>query len=207
MFIVLAPVFFFYPLDFTFVCPTEILAFKDRVTEFKAINAEVRYFVCCKFTVNSVIVFFFRVVDRHRPDADPVLIPISILMTKSGSKSDPKPDWHQHDASNADPIPSFRHVGIYREQKIKKYFIHNNSSLQCFSFLISGKGVMILSILYSILKLYGEMKKYVCLELILFRLTRFGPACPGCRFGSDKMMRIRANPIRIHNTVNFNGLC
>ena len=34
-------VFFFYPLDFTFVCPTEILAFNDRVKEFKAINTEV----------------------------------------------------------------------------------------------------------------------------------------------------------------------
>ncbi len=34
-------VFFFYPLDFTFVCPTEILAFNDRVAEFKALNAEV----------------------------------------------------------------------------------------------------------------------------------------------------------------------
>lgn len=34
-------VFFFYPLDFTFVCPTEIIAFSDRVKEFHAINAEV----------------------------------------------------------------------------------------------------------------------------------------------------------------------
>ena len=34
-------VFFFYPLDFTFVCPTEILAFNDRVKEFRAINTEV----------------------------------------------------------------------------------------------------------------------------------------------------------------------
>jgi len=34
-------VFFFYPLDFTFVCPTEILAFNDRVAEFKALGAEV----------------------------------------------------------------------------------------------------------------------------------------------------------------------
>jgi peroxiredoxin 2/4 len=34
-------VFFFYPLDFTFVCPTEILAFSDRVQEFSKINAEV----------------------------------------------------------------------------------------------------------------------------------------------------------------------
>lgn len=34
-------VFFFYPLDFTFVCPTEILAFNDRIEEFRALNAEV----------------------------------------------------------------------------------------------------------------------------------------------------------------------
>uniref|UniRef100_T1GVW5 thioredoxin-dependent peroxiredoxin n=1 Tax=Megaselia scalaris TaxID=36166 RepID=T1GVW5_MEGSC len=34
-------VFFFYPLDFTFVCPTEILAFSDRVKEFHQINTEV----------------------------------------------------------------------------------------------------------------------------------------------------------------------
>ncbi|XP_014774890.1 peroxiredoxin-1 [Octopus bimaculoides] len=34
-------VLFFYPLDFTFVCPTEITAFSDRVEEFKKINCEV----------------------------------------------------------------------------------------------------------------------------------------------------------------------
>ena len=34
-------VLFFYPLDFTFVCPTEITAFSDRFDEFKQIGAEV----------------------------------------------------------------------------------------------------------------------------------------------------------------------
>jgi peroxiredoxin 2/4 len=34
-------VLFFYPLDFTFVCPTEIVAFSDRYEEFKSINTEV----------------------------------------------------------------------------------------------------------------------------------------------------------------------
>ena len=34
-------VLFFYPLDFTFVCPTEITAFSDRYEEFKSINTEV----------------------------------------------------------------------------------------------------------------------------------------------------------------------
>ena len=32
---------FFYPLDFTFVCPTEIIAFSERIAEFKALGAEV----------------------------------------------------------------------------------------------------------------------------------------------------------------------
>eukprot|EP00058_Branchiostoma_floridae_P000851 XP_002586339.1 hypothetical protein BRAFLDRAFT_253794 [Branchiostoma floridae] len=34
-------VFFFYPLDFTFVCPTEIIAFNERVEEFRKVNTEV----------------------------------------------------------------------------------------------------------------------------------------------------------------------
>ena len=34
-------VLFFYPLDFTFVCPTEILAFSDRVEEFTKLDAAV----------------------------------------------------------------------------------------------------------------------------------------------------------------------
>ena len=34
-------VLFFYPLDFTFVCPTEIVAFSDRIKEFEKRNAQV----------------------------------------------------------------------------------------------------------------------------------------------------------------------
>ena len=34
-------VLFFYPLDFTFVCPTEITALSDAVAEFKNLNTEV----------------------------------------------------------------------------------------------------------------------------------------------------------------------
>jgi peroxiredoxin (alkyl hydroperoxide reductase subunit C) len=34
-------VLFFYPLDFTFVCPSEILAFNKRMDEFKKRNCEV----------------------------------------------------------------------------------------------------------------------------------------------------------------------
>ncbi|KAI9578403.1 peroxiredoxin 1-like [Glossina fuscipes] len=34
-------VLFFYPMDFTFVCPTEIVAFSDRIVEFRNIGCEV----------------------------------------------------------------------------------------------------------------------------------------------------------------------
>jgi len=34
-------VLFFYPLDFTFVCPTEIIALSDRIEEFKSRDAQV----------------------------------------------------------------------------------------------------------------------------------------------------------------------
>jgi peroxiredoxin 2/4 len=34
-------VFFFYPLDFTFVCPTEILAFQEKLVEFEKRNVAV----------------------------------------------------------------------------------------------------------------------------------------------------------------------
>ena len=34
-------VLFFYPLDFTFVCPTEITAFSDRYADFSSLNTEV----------------------------------------------------------------------------------------------------------------------------------------------------------------------
>ncbi len=34
-------VLFFYPLDFTFVCPTEITAFNDRIQEFADLDCEI----------------------------------------------------------------------------------------------------------------------------------------------------------------------
>jgi peroxiredoxin (alkyl hydroperoxide reductase subunit C) len=34
-------VFFWYPMDFTFVCPTEITAFSNRISEFEEIGAKV----------------------------------------------------------------------------------------------------------------------------------------------------------------------
>ena len=46
-------IFFYYPLDFTFVCPTEIIAFGDRQNEFSAINTQVIAASCdSQFTVS-----------------------------------------------------------------------------------------------------------------------------------------------------------
>lgn len=34
-------IFFFYPMDFTFVCPTEITAFSDRFEDFAKVNTDI----------------------------------------------------------------------------------------------------------------------------------------------------------------------
>jgi len=34
-------VLFFYPLDFTFVCPTEIIGFNERLSEFSQLNTQI----------------------------------------------------------------------------------------------------------------------------------------------------------------------
>merc|ERR1712002_94637 len=63
-------VFFFYPLDFTFVCPTEILAFNDRVEEFRKLNVEV---VAC-----SIDSHFTHLAWTNTPRKDGVLGKLNI---------------------------------------------------------------------------------------------------------------------------------
>ena len=42
-------ILFWYPKDFTFVCPTEIIAFSDRAKEFADLNCQVRVLPqCCR---------------------------------------------------------------------------------------------------------------------------------------------------------------
>ncbi|KAI7842935.1 hypothetical protein COHA_003444 [Chlorella ohadii] len=48
-------VLFFYPLDWTFVCPTEIIAFSDRIQEFKALNCEARLASTCLIFLNACV--------------------------------------------------------------------------------------------------------------------------------------------------------
>ncbi len=53
---------FFYPLDFTFVCPTEIIAFSDRASEFKALGVQI---IGC-----SVDSHFSHLAWRERPRSE-----------------------------------------------------------------------------------------------------------------------------------------
>ncbi|KAF8397961.1 hypothetical protein HHK36_016887 [Tetracentron sinense] len=47
-------ILFFYPLDFTFVCPTEITAFSDRHSDFEKINTEI-----LGISIDSVVSWFY----------------------------------------------------------------------------------------------------------------------------------------------------
>nr|XP_020644835.1 peroxiredoxin-4 [Pogona vitticeps] len=75
-------VFFFYPLDFTFVCPTEIIAFSDRIEEFKAIGAEV---VACSVDSQFTHLAWINT-PRKQGGLGPVKIPLLSDLTHQISK-------------------------------------------------------------------------------------------------------------------------
>ncbi|XP_062003830.1 2-Cys peroxiredoxin BAS1, chloroplastic [Rosa rugosa] len=76
-------ILFFYPLDFTFVCPTEITAFSDRHAEFEALNTEV-----LGVSVDSVFSHLAWVqTDRKSGGLGDLKYPLVSDVTKSISKS------------------------------------------------------------------------------------------------------------------------
>ncbi|XP_022940528.1 2-Cys peroxiredoxin BAS1, chloroplastic [Cucurbita moschata] len=76
-------ILFFYPLDFTFVCPTEITAFSDRYEEFKELNTEV-----LGVSVDSVFSHLAWVqTDRKSGGLGDLQYPLVSDVTKSISKS------------------------------------------------------------------------------------------------------------------------
>lgn len=52
-------VFFFYPYDFTYVCPTEIIQFSDRIEEFRSIGTS-QIFTLCNMGYNSEYYTLFQ---------------------------------------------------------------------------------------------------------------------------------------------------
>lgn len=76
-------VLFFYPLDFTFVCPTEITAFSDRHGEFEKLNTEV-----IGVSIDSVFSHLAWVqTDRKSGGLGDLKYPLVADLTKSISKS------------------------------------------------------------------------------------------------------------------------
>ncbi|KAL3839367.1 hypothetical protein ACJIZ3_023958 [Penstemon smallii] len=75
-------ILFFYPLDFTFVCPTEITAFSDRYEEFQKLNTEV-----LAVSVDSVFSHLAWVqTDRKSGGLGDLTYPLVSDVTKSISK-------------------------------------------------------------------------------------------------------------------------
>ncbi|CAN6439109.1 unnamed protein product [Victoria cruziana] len=76
-------ILFFYPLDFTFVCPTEITAFSDRYSEFEKLNTEV-----LGVSVDSVFSHLAWIqTDRKSGGLGDLTYPLISDITKSISKS------------------------------------------------------------------------------------------------------------------------
>ena len=76
-------VLFFYPLDFTFVCPTEIIQFSDRAKEFRDIGCEI---VGC--SIDSAFTHMeYTKKDRKKGGIGKMDIPLIADVTKSIAKS------------------------------------------------------------------------------------------------------------------------
>ncbi|GMI96697.1 2-cysteine peroxiredoxin B, 2-CYS PEROXIREDOXIN B [Hibiscus trionum] len=76
-------ILFFYPLDFTFVCPTEITAFSDRYKEFEKLNTEI-----LGVSIDSVFSHLAWVqTDRKSGGLGDLKYPLISDVTKSISKS------------------------------------------------------------------------------------------------------------------------
>ena len=76
-------VLYFYPLDFTFVCPTEITAFEDNLSKFKELNCEV---IGC--SVDSAFSHLaWTQMERNRGGLGKMVHPLLADLTKSIARS------------------------------------------------------------------------------------------------------------------------
>jgi hypothetical protein len=71
------------------------------------------------------------------------------------------------------PPPHMLKIGRKNLHLFTEIQVYNRSTkLQCFSFLMGGKDVMLLSLFDSIWKFSGKSHKYMCLKLIPIRIRR-----------------------------------
>ncbi|KAG5509289.1 hypothetical protein GH5_06377 [Leishmania sp. Ghana 2012 LV757] len=76
-------VLFFYPLNFTFVCPTEIIQFSDNMSRFKDLNCEV---IACSMD-SEYAHLQWTSQDRKKGGLGPMEIPMLADKTKSISRA------------------------------------------------------------------------------------------------------------------------
>lgn len=76
-------IFFFYPADFTFVCPTEITAFSDRIEDFEDLGAEI--LGVSTDSVHSHRAWINTPTDKH--GLGPINYPLAADITKEVSRA------------------------------------------------------------------------------------------------------------------------
>jgi peroxiredoxin (alkyl hydroperoxide reductase subunit C) len=107
---------FFYPLDFTFVCPTEILAFEHRLEEFKARN--------CQVIGVSVDSHYTHLAWKNTPvekgGLGPVRFPLVADLTKSISRD--------YDVLTGDSV-ALRGAFLIDQQGVVRHQVVNDLSL------------------------------------------------------------------------------
>jgi peroxiredoxin (alkyl hydroperoxide reductase subunit C) len=75
-------VLFFYPLDFTYVCPTEIITFNSHAKEFKEVNCEL---IACSVD-SSITHAEYTKKSRNKGGAGPLQFPLLSDLNKNISK-------------------------------------------------------------------------------------------------------------------------
>ncbi|CAL8074076.1 unnamed protein product [Calicophoron daubneyi] len=110
-------VLFFYPADFTFVCPTEIIAFSDRSDEFKSKNCQV---IACS-TDSEYCHLAWTNIDRKKGGLGKMNIPLLADRTKTISKAYAVLDEEEGD--------TFRGVFIIDKKGILRQIIVNDKSV------------------------------------------------------------------------------
>ncbi|XP_041628741.1 peroxiredoxin-1-like [Vulpes lagopus] len=115
-------VFFFYPLDFTFVRPTETIAFRDRTEEFKKLTKSGHLVIAA-----SVDYHFYHLAWINTPKKEEGLGPMNIPLV-----SDPRCSIAQdYGILKADEGISFRGLFIVDEKNILWQITVNDLPVSC----------------------------------------------------------------------------
>lgn len=110
-------VFFFYPLDFTFVCPTELHAFQEKLEEFEKRNAQI---VAC--SVDSWYSHYaWLSIPKHKGGIQGITYPIVSDLNKSIAK--------QYQVLKKDEGITFRGLYLLDKKGVVRHLLINDLPL------------------------------------------------------------------------------